>query len=193
MEEALGNKWTSRHERQVGAHTTNWINKSEAVVFVCQANKKRSFQIHYLTWISVKWVISLMVFLKFLQCVPTTPAVKPNVSGNTRSKAGGVSMRKMDPRGRSESFENRKSACPSLVLWASSYILACYLLEGTGHLQDPLWRPFHETKSSVWLLDLQESLVDAQEIFTGQTNVSSKLTDMRTSNHYNIGLKINED
>lgn len=62
----------------------------------------------------------------------------------------------------------------------------------TGHLQDPLRQLFRETKSSVLLIDLQGGLVDAQEIFSGQANVSSKLTDMKTSKHYNVGLKINE-
>lgn len=62
----------------------------------------------------------------------------------------------------------------------------------TGHLQDPLRQLFHGTKSSVLLIDLQGGLVDAQEIFSGQANVSSKLTDMKTSKHYNVGLKINE-
>lgn len=167
--EALGNQWTSCPEGQVGAPAINWINTSEAVVFELQANKKDYSR--HTTWHGFLQNESFpsWSFLKFLKRIPATPAVKPNVSGNIRSKACHPSTRKMDPQGNGESFENRKSACASLVLYASFHIPSYLKLPhrtfaGSARMTAPCNQEF------CIAIDQQKGLGDAQQIFTEQTN-----------------------
>ena len=71
----------------------------------------------------------------------------------------------MDPQGSNEGFENRKSACAGLALYASSRSppqqVAC-LKPSLRTLAGSLSRPFRESKSSVFLTDLQEGQLEAQ-------------------------------
>ena len=62
----------------------------------------------------------------------------------------------------------------------------------TVHLQDPVHWPFHKSKSSTLLIDLEEGLAEPQQIFIEQTNQSSELTDKKISQHYHVGLKMDE-
>lgn len=75
----------------------------------------------------------------------------------------------MDPQGNGETFENRKSACASLVLYASSYIPSYLKLPprtfaGSARMTAPCNQEF------CIAIDQQEGLGDAQQIFTEQTN-----------------------
>lgn len=125
-----------------------------------------------------------------LNVFPQHLQVKPEISGNIGSKAHCLSLIKMDQENNNESSESKKSACASLVLYAS-YLYPSMLPVWsplTGHLQDPLHWLFHKSESSALLNDLKEF---SKYLLNKQMNLVSKWT-WRYLNT-TIGLKIDED